>query len=453
MNTRRFRPLPDRCTLRHRLPRLLPSALVLLLLGGIAVASTQDAPPRVAAERAPAASTRVELARSLIRFERALAAATERLAENPAAREALLRRMNERFDALTLLFFAAQSESARERLDELTASLLAGANDDAPVDLIAPRDDPGAAAAASAQRAAVVDRLAELEQRFVSDPGSIAPQSMAAIRSRAALLLVMLDHPDGGPLPRGTPLAGSVLPVATLTSEVNAELARLLEGHDPSIGEVGDRWREIEAGGVRLRLRESAVRPIGTAPRPLIIALHGAGGDENMFMEAYGAGVIKALAAKHDAVVVSPLTTVFATSPRFFDAIVEEMERCHGIDRRRVVVVGHSMGAAAVASLLGSRGEAIAAAAMIAGGGSVASRETRLPPLRIDAGELDPLIPAARLEKQADEMRGRGMTVTCVVHPGRGHTLLVGEILPEVVAWLLDHAPPRAAVEPAGAER
>lgn len=47
-------------------------------------------------------------------------------------------------------------------------------------------------------------------------------------------------------------------------------------------------------------------------PRPLLVVLHGAGGDENMFPEAYGAGIIKRIAEKHGLLVASPRRTASA---------------------------------------------------------------------------------------------------------------------------------------------
>lgn len=268
------------------------------------------------------------------------------------------------------------------------------------------------------------------------------PASRVLLGSRARLLLSMLAAEDEGVPRRRARLTERVVDASALAYELESQFAVLDAGGEPC-HLAGDRsWREVSVDGVTIPMRVAgaAGRSI-TGGQPLIIALHGAGGDENMFMESYGDGCIHWLAMDNDAIVVAPLTTIFATSPRFFDAIVDEMVRCFAVDRRRVVILGHSMGAAAVASTVNARADAIAAAAMIAGGGAITAREGRLPPLRIDGGERDPLISAARLEQQATALLARGVVIEYAMHAGRGHTLLVGEVLPEVIAWLLAQPP------------
>lgn len=307
---------------------------------------------------------------------------------------------------------------------------------------------------------------------------AIHPQSLAAVRSRAELLASMLESlaeagaANGAPAPegaddaapwsqrgarRGRRLAERLLDTTRLADAVLAELEALESGNDPCAtldrgAAVVDRWQEIDAAGARLPVRVFAPSTVLGGRAPLVIALHGAGGDENMFMEAYGRGVIRRLAAEHGTVVVSPRVTPMAPWPVLFDAIVDEMERCHGIDRTRVVLVGHSMGAGVVASLVNARPEAIAAAAMIAGSGSITIDATRAPRLRVDAGGRDPVVPAARIARQVAAMRERGLSIEHREHAARGHTLIVGEVLPELFAWLLVSPQTPPAQEPGAPE-
>jgi len=322
-------------------------------------------------------------------------------------------------------------------------------------------------------RREIEERLERVERSVAQGTLAHHPQSLAALRSRVALMMAMLDagipaetsrqsgastneeRPTAAAAPtaptaataptaptaptRRSRLVEHVLDASAFAAAIDAELTSANAGVDTARGSGGGGWRELDVNGIRLPLRVGGAVGASQSGQPLIVALHGAGGDENMFMEAYGGGLIDRLAVAHGAIVVAPLTTVFSTSPRFFDAIVDEMVRCHGIDRRRVVMLGHSMGAAAVASIVGTRGDRIAAAAMIAGGAPFfPQRQGWMPPVRIDAGEFDPLVPAVRLERGADSMRERGVAVTFILHAGRGHTLLVAEVLPQVVSWLLD---------------
>lgn len=320
-------------------------------------------------------------------------------------------------------------------------------------------------------RSAVLDRWQAIDR---SERGSsLHAQSRAAIRSRVELLASILAHagqvdavpasdaPAGASSPRRTKLIEHLVDPTGLAIEVVAELDAIEAGIDLYAARdrepiARDLWRELDLDGVRLPMRTFV--PAGAAPgaRPLIIAFHGAGGDENMFMEAYGSGVLRRMAVEHGAVVVSPRSAAFGPWPTLFDAIVDEMVRCHGIDRHRVVVLGHSMGTGVVATIVNARPEALAAAAMIAGAGAVTIAPERQPPLRIDAGELDPIIPAARIARMVGAMRDRGLSVDFREHAGRGHTLIVGELLPEVVRWLLSKPPSAGAAqatEPRAPER
>ncbi|MBX3355168.1 MAG: dienelactone hydrolase family protein [Phycisphaeraceae bacterium] len=499
----------------------------------------QAAPANNAVDTSDRPTSRADLAAALIRFEQALALAAALLPHGGEAHESLMRDMNERFDRLTLGFFAGRMDQARSQLEDLTKSLLErlgiapdtaaliargdgtcapgliNAQKGATVEVSLGRLAPGASLAESARsgvlagscavgvavdfgadgRATVMitplsspcrlevrltgvplavahldaidgeaeallarldSKLAEIRARAEASrasadnpPFAIDPHSLIAVESRVELLRGMIDARTAEAPARRSRLAMQVVDMAAHATAVTRELEALLEGRDPYRTATFDGWREFDSSGVRIPMRVFAPSPDGAvcgqarpegpiAPRPLVIALHGAGGDENMFMEAYGAGLLRNLAEEHGFVAVSPLTTVFATSPLHFDALVREMERCHGIDPARVMILGHSMGAGATASIVSQRAESIAAAAMMAGGASISARGGGVPPIRIDAGALDPLIPASRLARAAEEMRRAGLDVVFTAHEGRGHTLIVGEVLPEVVAWLLN---------------
>lgn len=183
------------------------------------------------------------------------------------------------------------------------------------------------------------------------------------------------------------------------------------------------------------------ILPEGDAPTALVIALHGAGGDERMFLAGYGAGRLDRLARDLGFAVVSPLTTGIAGRPERLDALVQLVRERVAVDPGRIYLLGHSMGAGAAWQLARARPDLIAAVACIAGacgtGGGGA-------PLLVVAGETDPLGPPARLAAAAQAGRESGQTVEFRIAEGWGHTLVVGEVLPEVIAWLLSHSRPPA---------
>ncbi|MBL9118347.1 MAG: hypothetical protein JNL80_00355 [Phycisphaerae bacterium] len=223
---------------------------------------------------------------------------------------------------------------------------------------------------------------------------------------------------------------------AQLVRELAEELAAVGRGDSPWQGRRGDFWRTIRAVAADVPCRVYVPESLTKESRPaLLIALHGAGGDESMFMDGYGGGQLKGLAAKYGFVVVAPATTSFALTPVVFESIVEEMTFCAGIDPDRVFLLGHSMGAGAAGSITELRPGRVAAVAMLAGMGG--TPDTSWPPTMIVAGGLDPLFPIARMQASAEQGKAAGATVRFVASPHDGHTLVVTAMLPSVVEWMM----------------
>ncbi len=177
---------------------------------------------------------------------------------------------------------------------------------------------------------------------------------------------------------------------------------------------------------------------IGERPAPLLVVLHGAGGDENLFFEAYGVGVIKRLADEEGLLVASPSTYRFGSKPARLGELVDALSHDYAIDRDRIYVLGHSMGASATAALVRGQVNSVAAACCIAGGGSFRSPDG-MPPLLVVLAEFDGVVPVKRVEDAAREAIAAGMPVEVKIVPNYGHTLVVGHELPTAVRWLTGH--------------
>ena len=140
----------------------------------------------------------------------------------------------------------------------------------------------------------------------------------------------------------------------------------------------GKRWFGPERPGdhfVRLATEGGLVTarlmvPEKLAEKPaLVIALHGAGGSENLFFDGYGDGLGPELAAKRGWLFLAPQTS---TRPSAIVGAVDELERMFGaIDRSRVFLMGHSMGAAATAGIHQTYPKAFARLALLGGGGTI----------------------------------------------------------------------------------
>ncbi len=252
-------------------------------------------------------------------------------------------------------------------------------------------------------------------------------QPIAMTRSRNALL-------SDSPSPEQA--AQWLADQTTLAESVDAELASLEQGVNPFVGRTGDWWCRLPANGVDLPLRVYIPDSLPDGPAPLVIAIHGMGGDENMFMDGYGDGAIKRLASERGFIVASPEAANMAY-PASFDALVEAVNAWRSVDPSRIYLVGHSMGAGLAATLAGARPDRIAGLAMIAGGGGFPPAGKPMPPTVVIGAETDNLVRPSMLEDMAKAARERGLPVEGRTIPGVGHTMVVNLALPEIIdGWM-----------------
>ena len=295
----------------------------------------------------------------------------------------------------------------------------------------------------AALRQSLLSRLAAIE---TDDPA--LRRSLLAARSRAGLLT---DKPDPGRT------ASFLANLTDLSRDVPAEVAALERGENPYANRGGDYWRTIDAIDgpplsipARVYAPESAVKKIADDDAvPLVIALHGAGGDENLFMDGYGAGEIKRVADAHGVIVVSPATLTVMADFRSLGIIVAAMGEAYRIDPDRVFVVGHSLGAMTAGLWAGQQPDRLAGVALIAGGAPdvqlFPSGEPGEPPVGVRAfvaaAQHDTIFPADRMERAARAAMERGAKVTFRRYANEGHVTVAGAAVGDVVAWLLTNDP------------
>lgn len=417
--------------------------------------------------------TRADLARTLLRFE-------EALERHPPAGDRV-REVNAAFDAATMAFFSGNFPAVLRGIDEVTDSLERSPAAGLRVDIrprIAVADNPdGVTARVVPLYGAAPDKprfrlgtLGEFSPGEIFPGGKKLPSGSYEIslggaaagvwqvldRSPAAIAaenVARLDRVKGfeeavaacrrrnakiGALSEQDP-ADSFLLLADanrLVAEVAAEVAALEEGRDPYTGRTGDLWSTVEVQGMVVPFRLYAPSAGDPAqPFPLVIALHGAGADENMFFEAYGRGRLRRLAEERRFLLLSPSSTALGTTPAVFDLLLETMARRYPVDRRRIYLLGHSLGGMIASHFAEARKEVLAGVACIAGAGATLTSTSA--PVLLIAGEIDPIVPASRLENIARLARTGECPLEFRVKSGYGHTLLVDAVLPEVVDWLL----------------
>lgn len=223
-----------------------------------------------------------------------------------------------------------------------------------------------------------------------------------------------------------------LLATPELAAAIANEARRLCAGERPYRNAFGDLWRTVAHGRRDLAVRVYMPRVLRAEPWPLVVAFHGAGGDENFLFELAGDGYLKQLADEHGFIVVCPMTADFALSAPAFDSLLAGLAADYSIDPTQVFLFGHSMGAGAVSNLCRLRPEAIAKAVCVAGFGGV---DADSPPVLVLAGELDPIAPPARLQRGAEAARAAGADVRFEQLADQGHTLLLPAALRRAVEF------------------
>ena len=219
------------------------------------------------------------------------------------------------------------------------------------------------------------------------------------------------------------------LPFARWLDEVEAIAAALAAGRVSSPAKSGELWFAAPAGRRSVPVRVWAPEAKGE-PRPVVLVLHGAGGSENMFFDAYGAGKVVALAQARGWLVAAP-GNVGGAVGEVLDALAAHFP----IDRARVFVIGHSMGAQhAIAAATGRDFARYAATAALGGGGRVGAKtDLAARPFFVAAGDRDFGLGGARALQRA--LQGREAVVTYKEYADTEHLAIVQVALADVFAW------------------
>lgn len=378
-----------------------------LAIGGPAVLRAQAVSP-TPAPAAPAPITRADLAAAYLRLDRVVSAKT--------LDDSVRAIVNRAFDRSTLSFFAGKFLAAVTTIDSLTVTL-SGAP------LAAP---PPAAVRMVKGKTPSVARDAFLARLAKVDSTGALAQAVVSARARVALLV---------DVPSAERSAEFLTDPARLAADLEREVSALERKQNPYARHAGDMWRSFRGANnatIPYRIVASAAVAKSAKPVPLLVVLHGAGGDENMFIDAYGAGITPTMAAKNGVLLVSPATTPFGASPESFDALLAQLRTEYNVDTTRVYVLGHSMGAGISARLAGQRPGVIAAAVCLAGGAPI--KVDGAPPMLFVGAELDPLIPA----KNVQAFAAASPTATYQMLPNEGHTLMVANGIRLAFPWMLE---------------
>lgn len=170
-------------------------------------------------------------------------------------------------------------------------------------------------------------------------------------------------------------------------------------------------------------------------PLPVVVALHGAGGSENLFFDGYGDGAVAKLASKRGWLVVAPRSPLLSFTGPDVPAILDALAKVYPIDAKRVFLVGHSMGAMQAVAAAGRSPGRYAAVAALGGGGNVkASDGLKTVPFLVGVGEKD--FARRQAAALAASLKKAGVAkVTYREYADVEHLTIVQLALPDVFAF------------------
>lgn len=224
-------------------------------------------------------------------------------------------------------------------------------------------------------------------------------------------------------------------PASRLLSEAEA----LADGNPYyTAAKPGEFWLRVPTGNTSTAVRLFVPDKL-TADKsvPLVVALHGAGGSENLFFDGYGHGEVVRQCRARGWLLVATRAENFLGPPNA-PALVDELAKRYPVDGRRVYLVGHSMGAGHAIALSQAYADRWAGVAALGGGGRVAKSDAvKRVPWFVGCGDQDFAFGGAK--SLVKSLLAAGANVTFQIYPDIEHIVIVQAALPDVFKWFQNH--------------
>lgn len=226
----------------------------------------------------------------------------------------------------------------------------------------------------------------------------------------------------------------------------------VIAGRDPFAGKNGD-WHRAYRSNVDQTLQPYRLYVPSNYDRakatPLIVALHGMGGDENSMFDSYGKE-LPADAEKAGFLVAAPkgrgqASMYRGTAEQDVLDVLAEVERTYNVDKNRVYLMGHSMGGFGTWSVAMAHPELFAALGPISGGGDTNGMvKIKDIPQYVTHGDDDRTVNVNQSRTMVEAGRKAGAQITYVEVPGGSHVSVAQPAFAPMIEFFRKQAKPAA---------
>ncbi|MGD0436143.1 MAG: prolyl oligopeptidase family serine peptidase [Bryobacteraceae bacterium] len=201
------------------------------------------------------------------------------------------------------------------------------------------------------------------------------------------------------------------------------------QGRDPFAGKRGDFRKAYRSGADHTLQPYRLLIPASYDPSkawPLLVALHGMGGDENSMFDGYHEA-LKREAERVGFIVVCPkgrdtASMYRGTAEQDVVDVIALVERDYRVDSKRVYLMGHSMGGYGTWSVAMNHPELFAALGPISGGGDTSGlAKIRTIPEYVVHGDNDKTVSVLQSRRMVEAGKSLGINITYVEVPGGSH--------------------------------
>jgi predicted esterase len=231
--------------------------------------------------------------------------------------------------------------------------------------------------------------------------------------------------------------------------EANSILDELSAGNDPFSTRRGE-FKKAYRSKVDSTLQPYQMfvpsRYDKSKPVPLVIALHGMGGDENSYLTVYGKGAFRAEAEKRGYIVAcpkgrKPASMYVGDAEKDVMDVLAEVRRAYNIDADRIYLTGHSMGGFGTWSIAMNHPEVFAALAPVAGGSNTPASMSKIAhiPQIVVHGDKDATVPVERSRVMVEMAKKVGAEIKYIEVSGGDHGNIVAPNFPAVFDWFDAH--------------